>query len=958
MSGDELEGFFDREQLLGGSPERRAATLLFLIETRAARLAAVAGRRLELSRADVSDDERGLAFVEGFALARESTVAANVHDLERQAEGWAPLVPSNARLQAALVRRFGEKYRFTGRVAPGITKALGTSEPAVREAYVALFGEPIEAAFATRLSIWERLRWTWTRLTKRLGDLPPFWMGYALTLTETVGASVLALPIAFAGLGPLPGLVILVLVGLVNVLTVSLMAESVARSGPMRYRNAFLGRLVEGFLGRKGALGLTVLLVATSFIELPLYYVGLGETMEDVTSLPAAVWVAALFLVTLFVVGRGSLDATVGAALVVGVFNLVLLLALIAIAFGHVHGSNLLNAEVPFSGGRPFDAAAVAIVFGVTLDAYFGHTSAVLCGSLVLERDPSGRSISRGCAAATATSIVIFCTCVLAINGAIGADELTGVTGTAIGPLAEVGGTAIAILGSVYVVLTLGMGSIIESLALSQLVRERIPTLDTRVVLLPRSRAHLVFRERRNRLRAGLTFLGTAGGDARFAFDVERSGHVEREDFVLSGRRELLKHDEKGGHTLVLEVIDADQRAARVAVTTTLRTAYEGELDGPGLDLTEALGMSDVEAALTAWLVRSGPASADAAAEGVGGSAQATRVMLDRLAARGFVDEQRSPDGPLFSARLAPRRARSAAVWGSLTDGPVSVPPLAGSGLAPNGLAGPRRVVLGRRARNALALVPLVVGFAIGEWFVLTGTGSFADLTAFLGVIVVSLLAGFLPILLFMSSRGKGECAFGARQGVLRHPAVLTSIYVFFLAMLFAHGLIIWDEPIPRISALSAGVSMLVVPAVLSRSGAFGRRLTIEVCDDQRSGIARFALLSGGRPDSGTVSLSYRDDEQHADATAGQIPKFDELRRARFVVRPDHVAPPDEVKVWAYRVTPEGETESLSVTAVVRAGNRSHRADLSLSRGETVVPFEGAELEVAVVLKESDARPM
>ena len=37
---------------------------------------------------------------------------------------------------------------------------------------------------------------------------------------------------------------------------------------------------------------------------------------------------------------------------------------------------------------------------------------------------------------------------------------------------------------------------------------------------------------------------------------------------------------------------------------------------------------------------------------------------------------------------------------------------------------------------------------------------------------------------------------------------------------------------------------MLVFPAVLARAGAFGRRLTIEVRDDQRSGIARFALLS------------------------------------------------------------------------------------------------------------------
>ena len=955
---DELGGFFDREQLLGGSPERRAATLLFLIETRAARLAALARRRVELSRTDVSQDERALEFVEAFALAREATVAPSVYELERQAEGWASLVPSNARLQAALVRRFGEKYRFSERVAPGITTALGLSERDVRDAHGALFGDPIEAAFTEKLSPRERLRWTWTRLAKRLENLPPFWMAYSLTLTETVGASVLALPIAVAQLGPLAGVVILVVLGLINVLTVSLMAEAVARSGAMRYRNAFLGRLVEGYLGSRGALGLSVLLIATSLIELPLYYVGLGVTLEDVTSLPAAAWVGALFVMTLLVVRRGSLDTTVGTALVVGVFNIALLLALAGIAFGHVDGSNLLHADVPFTGGRAFDASVFAIVFGVALDAYFGHTSVILCGSLVLDRDPSGRSMIRGCAAATATSIVVFCMFVLATNGAVGADALTGVTGTVIGPLAEVGGAGIAILGFAYVIVALGMGSIFESLYLTALVRERIPTLTPRVVVLPRRRAHLVFRERKNRLRAGLTYLGTAAGDARFTFDVERLGRVEQQDFVMSGRRrDLLTPGEKGGHTLVLEVIDADERAARVAVTTTLRIAYEGELDGVGLDLTEALSLSDAEAAVTAWLVRSGPASAPAVAEGLSSSIHVTQVMLDRLAARGFVEEQRSPDGPRFSARLAPRRARSAAVWGALTDGASAVPPVAGRDAAPDLRVGRPRIVLGRRARDALSLVPLGVGFALGEWFVLTGTGSFADLTGFLGVIVVSLLGGFLPILLFASSRGKGECAFGASRGVLRHPALLTSIYMFFLAMLFTHGLLIWDQPIQRISALTAGVSMLVIPAVLGRTGAFGRRLTIEVRDDQHSGIARFAFLQGGRPVSGTVSLRYGDGEQQPDGMAGDIPQFDALRSALFEVQPDQVAPADEVKVWAHRVTPEGETESLPATAFVRAGMRSHTADLSLSRGEVVFPFAKAELEVAVALRESHARP-
>jgi hypothetical protein len=275
----------------------------------------------------------------------------------------------------------------------------------------------------------------------------------------------------------------------------------------------------------------------------------------------------------------------------------------------------------------------------------------------------------------------------------------------------------------------------------------------------------------------------------------------------------------------------------------------------------------------------------------------------------------------------------------------------------PVGLAGRQRIVLGRRARDALSLLPLAVGFVIGEWCVLTGTGSFADLTALLGVIVGSLLAGLLPVLLFASSRGKGECAFAVRRGVLRHAVLLGSVYVFFLAALFAHGLVIWEQPIPRIGALVAGVTMLVFPVVLARTGAFGHRLTIEVCDDQHTGVARFALLSSARPVVGGVSLHYRGGQQHPSGTTGQIPAFDALTRVEFEIRPDGTAPPDEVKVWVHRVTPEGETESLQATAVVHVGTTAHHADLSLSHGETVVAAAAPDIDVAVVFKESDSHP-
>jgi hypothetical protein len=101
--------------------------------------------------------------------------------------------------------------------------------------------QPLETIFAERAGIADRARWLWSALAKRLERLPPLWTAYALTLTEAVGSTILALPIALAMIGPLPGVAILVMLGLVNVLTVAFLAEAITRSGTMRYGSASSG---------------------------------------------------------------------------------------------------------------------------------------------------------------------------------------------------------------------------------------------------------------------------------------------------------------------------------------------------------------------------------------------------------------------------------------------------------------------------------------------------------------------------------------------------------------------------------------------------------------------------------------------------------------------------------------------------------------------------------------------
>jgi hypothetical protein len=112
-SDDPFGGLLDRETVLAGIPARRANTLLYLIESRTAHLVARSREAMELFLSEESAQRHKLAFLEAFALGSEPPLRPTIRDLERYSPQWAPLVPENSRVQAAVAHRLGEKYRFT-----------------------------------------------------------------------------------------------------------------------------------------------------------------------------------------------------------------------------------------------------------------------------------------------------------------------------------------------------------------------------------------------------------------------------------------------------------------------------------------------------------------------------------------------------------------------------------------------------------------------------------------------------------------------------------------------------------------------------------------------------------------------------------------------------------------------------------------------------------------------------
>lgn len=474
MSTDEPL-FISREELLGGMHAKRASTLLFAIESRTAQLVLQSRQAAARYISDQAAEAPERAFMEALALGRDLPLHPTIQDLERYAAQWSLLVSPEPGLRAVVAYLISQKHIFTYRAVPALRRALSLDDDKVKQEFERRYGFPLQDIYAPEVSRLERWRWIWSGIAYRLDNLPPFWMVFALTLTETVGASILALPIALAKIGPIAGVVELVILGAVNVLTIAGLAEAVARNGSVRYGNAYFGRVVSDYLGSAGSFILTVALLTLSFVVLMVYDVGVSTVLGGATPVPAALWAAVLFLVQLYFLYRQTLSATIASALIIGAVNIGLILFMSLLAVPHIKAANLAYVNVPFFNGQPFDPSILGLIFGVVLASYFGHTSTGTSARIVLSRDPSGRSLIWGAVSAMIVSIVLYSIWVIAVNGTLAPTVLAAQTGTALTPLAAEVGPIINVFGLAFVVLGMGLGSIQFALALFNQVREWLP---------------------------------------------------------------------------------------------------------------------------------------------------------------------------------------------------------------------------------------------------------------------------------------------------------------------------------------------------------------------------------------------------------------------------------------------------------------------------------------------------
>jgi hypothetical protein len=467
MSSDDLDLFPTRDDVLGGMPGKRASTALFLIESRTAYLAQRSRRDVDALPPDRGTQNREDAYLEAFRQSAAPRTTVTIQQIEQWAPWWEVLVPANPQTRASLLHLLGEKYRFTADAVPGIRAALGLTDPGVESSYLRLYGAPVATVFAPSISPRERPAWLWERLSARLESLHPFWLAFALTLP--VGPGLMALPIALAGVGPWTALGLLALFAVVNMITVGALAEAIARSGITRYGQGYLGQLVEDWLGPVGSVFITFAFAMDGVLILPVFYLGIATTLAEASGLGTPVWVAAIFAIDLYFLSRRTLNTTVATTLVIITTNVCLLLAIPLITATHLSVGRLTGA-VPAIG-----LSSVQLIFGVMLSNYFSHQLMANFGRVILRRDPGARNWIRGSLAAIIATGIISALWILSVDGALSQTILKHESGTVVAALGRYVTPVIAILGSVLVILSLGMTTIHISLGLLFSTKERLP---------------------------------------------------------------------------------------------------------------------------------------------------------------------------------------------------------------------------------------------------------------------------------------------------------------------------------------------------------------------------------------------------------------------------------------------------------------------------------------------------
>lgn len=649
------------------------------------------------------------------------------------------------------------------------------------------------------------------------GRRPPSWLAvFAVVFPTIVGGGILALPVALAPLGPVLAVIVTAALGLVNMLTIGLLALSVVRRADSLPRFARMGTLAHALLGR-GAAVVTTIVVAVLMLGLVVAYaLGLSHSLATSVGRSPSMWAVAALLASAVLVGFQFRRALMTAGTAVTISSIGLLGTLMILLGRHV------DADMVLAGPpSPLGVSSFTLVFGALMGGYFGHTSVPTIAPAALRADPTGRSLILGSVGAMGVATVVNTGWVFVTLGSTPAAAYGAAGSTGIDLVRAVAGPFAGWLALAFVLLALGVAGMISSFVLGDVAVEQLP-LPRSLELDLRAGAVLHCRDAGTEplvitLAArpdGSGVLAHAQCGRRLATEPVTSPRwsASRLADSVGGRRwgRWLRVEVVGTHLHVRStmLLDVDTRQASAAV----RVLDEGPTGR-----------------VTALLLRE-PRTTAELADALGASPTEVIETLRALASDGVVEER--TDG-LWHVHLGARRRIDAA---RLVAGPAHGASLDMAPRSPAWLAT-------STAARIVAVLPLIVALAMVLGLQASGA-TFARVFSLIGISAFVVVGTTIPLLIAIASRRSADRV--VRAGVLSLPnGALWSVWVAAVAVCAAYALVIYESPGERVAAASA-VALSVLCALLARGAKAFRGSSALVLDLDTSGGLAARLTDAG----------------------------------------------------------------------------------------------------------------
>jgi hypothetical protein len=674
-------------------------------------------------------------------------------------------------------------------------------------------------------------------------DRSPMLGAAALMTMALLGVGILALPIALWPFGPLVAGLLVLALGLVNAFTITALATAIARSNAVVSGRGRIISITGESLGRRAAAVISSIGTMYPFLALITYSVAVITTLPDLLGGSRWAWAFGLGALTVVMVALQAKRLLYASATVVSVINLAVMSGLIVAIATRIDTSLLTNGpDIGAAGGL---SAALGLVFGTILFTFFGHTSLFLIAQPSLRADPTGRSLRRGSLFAMAVVTVANVAWVVVTLSAVPPAAFDGVVSTGLDLLSEVGGPAVLVLGTAFVIGSAGYAAVNSSFELANAVDERLPRLrhlstiirpgSSVEVLDPQTAATIVI----NRVEDQLVAVGHFGRQ-RVRQIIGPDGFDGTEMLNELGA-------ERHGVWVRLDSLGDVGDGLAVDIETSM-AIRELAPERSRHDFVGASTDDELEHRIVICCVRR-PSTIAEIAERVGiDEAHADQVVAELVAARRLHAEA---DGTYGAALGTRQRASSAVVAALFTELEAEEAERANSQASADAPA-----VTGRNEtrhvpdalnsvpiRRLIVTAPVAVAAVTSSGLVSAEIG-FTAVVSLVAMTMIMVLGAGLPLLLNMSYAARAERA--VKVGALLGSRVLNRVlFWFFIGVIALYATVIYSDWVGRIAAFGVGAVMVWLYVTAARRGAFRPRSAILVETTAGRELRASAVASG-----------------------------------------------------------------------------------------------------------------